>query len=190
MGLSIVIEPYRESWPREFQQVGSRLRTELGGLALAIHHIGSTSVAGLPAKDLIDIQVAVAGIDASLQATLEAIGLICIEEIRGDHCPAGMDLAPEQLEKRFFYQPEPRVNVHVRVAGRFNYRYALVFRDYLRAHPTASAAYGEVKTQLASRFSSDQDAYYDLKDPVCDLILAAATEWSHDTGWNPPDTDA
>lgn len=190
MGQSIVIKPYRETWPQEFQQVGLRLRKALGEQAIAVHHIGSTSVPGLAAKDIIDVQVTVAGLDASLIPLFDAAGFNCIEEIRGDHCPAGIELAPGQSEKRFFYQPDPRVNVHVRVEGRFNQRYALVFRDYLRTHATAAAAYGEIKRQLAMRFPADQDAYYDIKDPACDLILAAALEWSYKTGWNPPGTDA
>ncbi len=52
----IEIVPYQTSWPAEFQEIALVLRRGLGGLALRIDHIGSTSVPGLPAKDIIDIQ--------------------------------------------------------------------------------------------------------------------------------------
>ena len=52
-----VIVPYRDSWPREFSALSARLRSALGERALRIEHIGSTSVPGLLAKDVIDVQI-------------------------------------------------------------------------------------------------------------------------------------
>ena len=48
----------------------------------------------------------------------------------------------------------------------------LLFRDYLRADPMAAAAYSRVKQALAHLHPQDEDAYYEVKDPVCDIILA------------------
>ena len=62
-----------------------------------------------------------------------------------------------------------RVNLHVRVAGRANQRYPLLFRDYLRANAVAREAYAEVKRELARLHPADVDAYYAIKDPVCDI---------------------
>jgi GrpB-like predicted nucleotidyltransferase (UPF0157 family) len=76
-----------------------------------------------------------------------------------------------------------RVNLHVRVAGRANQRYALLFRDYLRAHPDTAAAYGEFKKRAASLPLESVGEYADLKDPVCDLIYLPAEEWAERTGW-------
>jgi len=70
------------------------------------------------------------------------------------------------------------VNAHVRVAGWPNHRYALLFRDYLRAHPPAAAAYARLKLALAERFGDDLRAYTEVKDPACDLIMAAAEDWA------------
>ena len=55
----ITIVPYDASWPEAFDAVARPLRTVLGALALRIDHIGSTSVPGLAAKDIIDVQVTV-----------------------------------------------------------------------------------------------------------------------------------
>jgi GrpB-like predicted nucleotidyltransferase (UPF0157 family) len=59
----------------------------------------------------------------------------------------------------------------------------LLFRDYLRAHPLATAAYGQAKQALAAHGPTDWDLYYDVKDPICDIIMAGAEDWAAATGW-------
>jgi GrpB-like predicted nucleotidyltransferase (UPF0157 family) len=56
--------------------------------------------------------------------------------------------------------------------------------DYLRAHPRAAAAYAEVKQALAQHDPFDWDLYYDVKDPVCALLMAGATDWAAATDWH------
>lgn len=185
----IAMVPYDPSWPAEFMAIAARLRGALGPSALAIHHIGSTAVPGLCAKDVIDIQVTVADLECPIQTALEAAGFV-LGAPRSDHCPPGSALAPEQLEKRFYKQFDRAANVHVRVEARFNQRYPLLCRDYLRAEPRAADAYGEIKRQLARRFADDMDSYYDIKDPVFDVIMAGAAHWAARTAWSPPATDA
>jgi GrpB-like predicted nucleotidyltransferase (UPF0157 family) len=95
--------------------------------------------------------------------------------------------APEEWAKRYVQQREPRpAHVHIRVYGRANMRYALLFRDYLRAHPAALGAYAQIKQALAHYHADDVDAYYAVKDPVCDVIMAAAGQWASATGWQLP----
>ena len=77
-----------------------------------------------------------------------------------------------------------RPNLHIRAEGRANQRYALLFRDYLRAHPTVAAGYGELKRRLADYVGADRNNYVEIKDPVCDIITAAAEEWAAATGWD------
>jgi len=71
-----------------------------------------------------------------------------------------------------------------------NQRYPLLFRDYLRASLPARESYALVKRALARLHPDDVDAYYDVKDPVCDLILDAAERWAAETGWQAPQSDA
>ncbi|MDX6546529.1 MAG: hypothetical protein QOG33_79, partial [Gaiellales bacterium] len=66
-----------------------------------------------------------------------------------------------------------------------NWRYALLFRDHLRAHPSTAAAYAELKRRLAA-LDIDRGTYSDVKDPACDLIIGAAEQWSEAVGWQPP----
>ncbi len=187
----IEIVEYQERWPTEFGAIGGRLRELLGSSALRIDHIGSTAVPGLAAKDVIDVQVTVRELDDSLDSVLARGGLVRREPTR-DHRPPGAELPDVELEKRLFAAPvgERSTNVHVRVEGRFNQRYALLCRDYLRAHPTAARAYAEVKRALARLVGDDQDGFYAVKDPVFDIIIAGAEEWARTTDWRPGPSDA
>src|SRR5512144_1314814 len=85
----VEIVEYKESWPEEFQAIARVLRDALGPLALRIDHIGSTSVPGLAAKDIIDIQVTVQALDEPVGRALESAGYRRREPIIADHVPPG-----------------------------------------------------------------------------------------------------
>jgi GrpB-like predicted nucleotidyltransferase (UPF0157 family) len=111
--------------------------------------------------------------------------------IASDHRPPGSDVPDDQLVKRFAQTAAPRrINLHVRLAGRFNQRYALLCRDYLRSHPDAARAYGEVKRHLVRIVGDDVNAYYDVKDPVFDIIMDGAEAWAAKSSWTPGPSDA
>lgn len=175
----VVIEDYDPAWPRQFEELAAGLRRHLGDEVVSIDHIGSTAVPGLAAKDVIDVQVTVADLAQAdrLAPAFERAGYRPTP-YRHDHRPAGDASDPGLWEKRLWQSPPGarRVNVHVRVAGWPNQRYALLFRDYLRARPHAAAAYARLKQGLAERFGNDLAAYTDLKDSACDLIIAAAED--------------
>lgn len=181
------IVPYNPAWPAEFERIAAALSAALGDLALRIDHIGSTSVPGLPAKDIIDVQLSVAGFDPPLVERLSAIGYTLREAVTADHRPPN-DTRPDcEWEKRYFAPPpgQRATHLHVRVPGRANWRYPLLFRDYLRAHPPMAAAYAEVKRRLAYYHGEERAVYTEIKDPVCDLIIAAAEVWAAQAGWRP-----
>jgi GrpB-like predicted nucleotidyltransferase (UPF0157 family) len=183
----VTIQPYSEQWPREFARLARRIRSALGERALRIDHIGSTAVPGLAAKDRIDVQVAVA--DLSDANPLGAAGFVEFGPYE-DHCPPGLERVSEDWQKRFFQTDDGdrAANIHVRVEGRANERYALLFRDYLRGHAAAVAAYAELKRRLAAELR-DVGRYADVKDPACDLIMAAAEDWAVATSWQPGPSD-
>ena len=116
---------------------------------------------------------------------LHRAGYERLAHITRDHVPAGKPEGPEQWSKWFYSERvgARRVNLHVRVAGRANQRYAVLFRDYLRANVEAAAAYGQIKMALAGYHAQDVEAYYAIKDPVCDIIMAGAEAWAAATGW-------
>lgn len=185
---SVEICAYDPQWPDEFAVVADPLRHILGDAATRIDHIGSTSVPGLAAKDVIDVQVSVAD-EVSLDSAageLQRNGWVPSAEVRGDHPVPGSSTDTRDWEKQFFSEPvgTRRVNLHVRVEGRANQRYPLLFRDYLRTHPSSAESYAALKRHLASLLPDDPGHYADVKDPVCDLIYLAAEEWAKETGWS------
>jgi GrpB-like predicted nucleotidyltransferase (UPF0157 family) len=188
--LPIIID-YRTSWPQEFHDIAEQLRRGLGELALRIDHIGSTSVPDLAAKDIIDIQLTVAALDGGIIDALERLGYRLRPEYDDDHLPPGSVEDAAEWSKLYFSPPEGqrRSHLHVRVAGRANQRYPILFRDYLRSHPQTAAAYAELKRRLAAELA-DGKTYPEVKDPAVDLIYFAAEEWAAASGWHMGPSDA
>jgi GrpB-like predicted nucleotidyltransferase (UPF0157 family) len=138
---------------------------------------------------VIDVQVTDASFE-DLAPIFARAGFKLLEGYTQDHQPPGISLPDIELEKRLFNPTSGRrANVHVRIQGRFNQRYPLLCRDYLRQHPGAASAYAEIKRQLARHFPNDVEAYYDVKDPVFDLIMVGAEDWARSTNWEPGASD-
>ena len=105
--------------------------------------------------------------------------------------PPACNSDPSQWQKWVFRRERGRpINLHVRIEGRANQRYALLFRDYLRANPLVSQAYGQAKSNIIKYHpEEDMDAYYDIKDPVCDIIIGGAETWAAATAWSLGESD-
>jgi GrpB-like predicted nucleotidyltransferase (UPF0157 family) len=180
MGSVRIVEP-SPAWPEEFERAAAELREVLGPLAVRIDHVGSTSIPGLPAKDVIDVQVGVAD-DASLRSaatSLRSHGFAVIEDA-SDHVVPSLDPDPTSWAKVFAEErpTQRRTNIHVRVVDRANHRFALLFRDFVREHTEWAEGYVRFKRAAAAAFPEDSLSYSLLKDPVCDLIVLAATDWA------------
>ena len=187
MSQSIRIVPYRPGWPETYRALAERI-APLMPPGSSLHHIGSTAVPGLAAKDVIDLQLSVERLDHQLVGAFTAAGFTH-KPGRTDHAPAGRTTGPEDCAKLYFTLTAPEAHLHVRERGRYNQRYALLFRDYLRADIAAVAAYGAAKQALALAVGGDRDRYYAVKDPLCDAIIAAAELWARTTGWEEPQPD-
>ena len=183
-----VVVPYDPAWPRRAAVLIAELRDVLGERAVRLEHIGSTAVGGMAAKDVIDLQVSVADLESAGRAfdgPLRVKGFRRLPYER-DHIPVGIDDDPAGWGKRFWSRREHSggdVNLHARLAGSPNERVALLFRDWLRAHPAAVPAYSALKQRLAVAVT-DLDTYADVKDPAVDRVIAAAEPWASATGWN------
>ena len=183
----IIIKDYIPEWPKEFEVIRAELQDILGPRAKHIDHIGSTSVPGLGAKDVIDIQITVEELSPKIIQKMINAGYEHLGNITSDHVPLGEDCDPKLWEKLIFIQPQGqrRANIHMRVDGNPNQRYPLLFRDYLRAHPNSTRSIELIKREIAKRHADDIETYYDIKDPVYDLIWDAALEWAKYTNWKP-----
>lgn len=186
--MQIIIAPPRDTWVQDFQRLKAEI-LPLAPIGAYIHHIGSTAVPGLAAKDIIDIQLTVTDL-----AAVDVERFLAAGHRKGghtaDHCPEGMTLPPAELSKLLIVVTEPRrAHVHIRQRGHFNQRFPLLCRDYLRAHPISAGAYQLLKQRLAGFFPEHQESYYAVKDPVFDLIYDGAEEWARRTNWVEPPAD-
>jgi len=187
-GHPVVVE-YDPTWPAAAAELTAGLCHDLGPLAVHVDHIGSTAVPGMAAKDVLDVQVRVADLEravAAFDVPLAALGFRRMPYHR-DHVPAGCTDDPRRWAKRLWCRRNsaaPAVNLHARVVGSPNARLALLFRDWLRAHPEAVAPYAAFKRALAG-LAPAVEVYADVKDPVVDLVIAVAEPWAAATGWQP-----
>jgi GrpB-like predicted nucleotidyltransferase (UPF0157 family) len=182
--LQVAVIDYRPSWTAEFNTLAAALHEALGDSADGIDHVGSTSVPGLPAKDCIDVQVRVTSLDeARIAARFEAIGF----RRRPEPWNRSELSSGKEYRKLVFAPPvgARSCNIHVREGGGGNARYALLFRDFLRADDGARKAWGAFKQRLAISAPDLMD-YGQIKAPATDILMAAAERWATDIGWIAP----
>jgi dephospho-CoA kinase len=188
-GAPVLVGP-EPGWADRGARLAARVARAAGECGRGVEHIGSTAVPGLPAKDVTDLQLAVGSLDEAdgMDEPLRAIGLIRLPEITQDN-PKPADPEPEHWRKRYFAgaDPEQRVHLHVRVHGSPGWRYALLFRDWLRADEVAREEYVQVKRAAAAEFAGDPDAsrYVGRKEPWFGAALPRAERWAASTGWAP-----
>lgn len=176
-----MIVPYDPAWPAIFAELGSSLREALGDTALRIDHIGSTSVPGLAAKPVIDVQISVRSFEPldAFRLPLEGLGFV----FRADN--------PELTKRYFRERPgNRRTHIHVRRAGSWAEQFALLFRDYMRAHGEDAQRYAELKCRLAEQYGEDRHGYTEAKAAFLWEIMVKADRWSQEIGWEPSPSDA
>lgn len=178
--------PPDPTWPDQAQRIVNRLKTACGHRALRVDHIGSTAVPDFPAKDVIDVQVTVESLDVAteLAEPLLSAGYPRLAGITSDVVRTG-DAALWQKRIHGSADPGRPTNVHLRVDGRPNQRFALLFADWLRADPQARSAYLAVKQAAQERAGGDAAAYADAKEPWFAEAYRRAWEWAEATGWTP-----
>jgi GrpB-like predicted nucleotidyltransferase (UPF0157 family) len=164
------IVSYDSGWPATFEAEARRLRSALESLALRIDHNGSTSVPGLSAKPIIDIQVSV--------ATLQPVAVYddCLRPLGYVHVPH-----PDDSFSPFFHRPSAwphSHHVHLVERGGAEERRTLAFRDYLRDHAAAAREYERLKEDLAGKTAAidreSREAYARAKTDFIERIVAKA----------------
>lgn len=186
----IQILDYRDEWIYQFEELKIKIADILEGKFVSIDHIGSTSVPGLGAKNRIDVQITVEKLTTEFKEFLDGklkLAGFPVSNSSQDHRPPGDKSPDHDWEKLFITGICPdfdfRANIHVRELGKENQKYPILFRDYLRAHPSAASAYEVLKRELARYHKDDRIAYCEIKDPVCDLIMVSARDWAIQNGW-------
>ncbi|MFD6176821.1 MULTISPECIES: GrpB family protein [unclassified Isoptericola] len=167
----VLVEP-DPTWPERFARERERIVAALGPVAVRVDHVGSTSVPGLAAKPIVDIDVSVPDVedeDAYLPALLAA----------------GYELRVREPGHRLVRTPERDVHVHVCATGSGWERSHLLFRDRLRHDAADRAAYAALKRELAQRDWPSMNDYADAKGGLIAEITARAEAWAAATGWQP-----
>jgi GrpB-like predicted nucleotidyltransferase (UPF0157 family) len=160
----IVISDYDPAWPQWFDRAALVIREALGETALELHHVGSTSVPGLAAKPLIDVNLVVADTtdEAAYVPQLEAVGYVL--RVR----------EPDWYEHRLLRGQDPPVNLHVFPSGCEEVERMLVFRDRLRTNDADRELYERTKRELAAKEWKYVQNYADAKSEVVRQILESA----------------
>ena len=169
----VEMAPYNPRWAQLFATIRSRLVEHLGAAAHRVDHIGSTSIPGLDAKPIIDVQVSVRDVN---DETSYLDG--CVR--------SGFELYSRDEQHRFFHVPPPSPRVaqlHVCQSGGGFEREHLLFRDYLRATPSARDRYAATKNAAARRWGEDRIAYTYAKNNLIADLLDEADAWARAREW-------
>ena len=185
------LSPPDPVWSAVAQRLAARIRKAAPEL-LAVDHVGSTAVPGLPAKDVIDLQLTVDSLATAdkLAPALGEAGFPAVPGAWRDTAKPGFE-DPALWQKRFHANADPGqpANVHLRVAGSPGWRYALLFRDWLRADADARADYALLKEELAAQFADDAGTarYAEAKEPwFTEQAQPRMEAWAESSGWRAP----
>jgi dephospho-CoA kinase len=187
------VAPADPTWPAQARRIVERVKTACGQNAARVDHVGSTAVPGLPARDVIDVQVTVASLAVAdhIAAALTHAGYPRIDRITADVAKpdarstvAEFDHTqdPALWQKRIHASADPGrpTNVHVRVDGWPNQQFAILFVDWLAKHPAAQTDY-----VAAKRVAETLPDYARAKEPWFLDAYRRAWDWADAVNWRP-----
>lgn len=154
----VVVLPYDPKWKMDFEAVKREIMDAVGDLIISVEHVGSTSVEGLSAKPIIDIDIVIQdySVFADVVSRLSDIGYT----YEGD-------LGIKERES-FKYSGKTHLQAHHLYVCPRNSRELfrhITFRDFLRSHPEAVKKYSEIKETAARMFPNNIEKYIEYKDP-------------------------
>ena len=156
--MNVVVLPYDRAWQSAFEEIKKEIEGAIGDLIIGIEHVGSTSVEGLSAKPIIDIDVIIKdySVFPAMVERLRTIGYI-----------HEGDLGIKDREA-FKYSDKPYLQMHhLYVCPQYSeeLRRHITFRDFLRSNAKAVRKYSMVKEKAAELFPNDIDKYIECKTP-------------------------
>lgn len=165
--MRVVVEEYNPAWAQQFQELKGGLEAILQGVEyVSIEHVGSTSVPGLAAKPILDIDIVI-----KTPAHLEAVRQALVE--KGKYAYMGEWGVPDRHAFRNDKEV-PRRNLYVCPQGSQNLRNHIMVRDICRRDPTIRDAYGRKKVELAQQEWSSLDEYCEAKNEILLYMLEQA----------------
>ncbi len=159
----VIVLPYDSAWKTAFEDIRAKLDAALGNLAIGIEHVGSTSVVGMSAKPIIDIDVVIPDytvFDAVAQK-LAQIGYTHEGDLGIKDREAFKYTDKPHLQKHHLYVcPQNSAELHRHIT----------FRDFLRGNPDAVKTYSTVKETAAKLYPDDIDGYIKYKSPCIEEL--------------------
>ncbi len=188
-------ETYNPIWKNQFNTIRKQLETLLRPIHVTVDHIGSTSVEGLSAKPIIDIQLGVENDDDldKIAFSLKLPNVVYYEKYNED-MPfrrffvmfnqstkemgvASMVKLNEEIPEILHHHDLRIAHIHTFVKGSEDWVRHIAFRDYLRSHPKVKNAYQELKQDLIQSDWKDGNEYNEAKDVFLKRYERIALEW-------------
>ncbi|HEX5422191.1 MAG TPA: GrpB family protein [Candidatus Acidoferrales bacterium] len=161
---SVTMVDYDPEWPTRFRELRDRIAAALGGLAITIEHVGSTSVPNMCAKPIIDLDVVVRSED--VPAAISAV------EALGYRHEGNLGVAGREAFR--WVGDFPEHHLYVCPEGSPALERHLLIRDYLRKHPDVAREYAVLKKQLAQKYRGNRTKYQAAKSEFVDAMLEKA----------------
>ncbi len=159
----VVVVSYDETWTSAFEEIKKEIESAVGDLIIGIEHVGSTSVEGLSAKPIIDIDIIIKdySIFDAVVNKLNTIGYIHEGNLGIKDREAFKYSDKPHLQRHHLYVcPQQSEELHRHIT----------FRDFLRSNPEAVKRYGAVKEKAAQLFPDDMDKYIEYKAPCVEEL--------------------
>jgi GrpB-like predicted nucleotidyltransferase (UPF0157 family) len=181
---AIALTAFKAEWHAEYAELAAILRgLDLASLGM-IEHVGSTSIPGLVAKDVIDVQIRVPDLDAEL-----VIGRFTAEGFR--HRPEpwnNLEATRLGVYPKLVFAPPlggRHANVHTRAQNSPGAHDTLLFRDYLRAEEVPRRQWGDLKQSIVQDKNVDLATYGQAKQSAWTELMAGADQWALEHEWRP-----
>lgn len=166
MNTAVELVPYDPDWPAAFQRISDKLERLLTPYVVDIEHIGSTSIPGLAAKPLIDIDIILRSSDDVPPAT--QLLLDQDYELRGNRYD-------DDVWAFMLRDGKPPERIYLCLPNNQTHQRRVIFRDHLRSHPDDMAEYARLKLELAEKHRHDGDRYTAAKRHFVDAIIEKAS---------------
>jgi GrpB-like predicted nucleotidyltransferase (UPF0157 family) len=161
----VIVLPYDANWRTNFESIKAEIEQAIGTRILRVEHVGSTSVEGLSAKPILDIDVVIKDYSVFDEVVkgLSSIGYIHEGDLGIKDREAFRYTDKPHLQAHHLYVcPQDSAELHRHVT----------FRDFLRSHPDAVRKYSAVKEMAAQQFPNNIDAYIAYKTPCIEELYA------------------
>ena len=168
--MEVRVQVHDPEWSRSFKREVENLRDSWGDNLVAAHHVGSTAIASILAKPIVDVLVEVRSI-----GLLDP--LVSKMEARGYQAMGEYGLPGRRYFRKYDQAGDRTHHIHAFEVGNSQIHRLLVFRDCLLAHPAIAQEYSSLKQRLAAAHPHDMRAYVEGKEPFIRDVEAKALVW-------------